>query len=266
MSKQPGLGEHVSQYERAVCYYTLPRVTRPLTYGLIVAYAFCIAEALAAAAFGVLAQNRTWTVAGAACLVAMIVFGMVVFTVRTFLNDLRQRRALAEARAVPDAMDSDLPDPFADHVLLRHPRDDKGSVFTCAGENADVEYRVKQTPAHRRRAWTIETPDASEICQVRLLGGPPSFSFGGSAYGNLLVSRDGEELARITTRGFSFTSDRTDVRILKPVDNRYRIERRCIYHEDRLVGRIYYVRRSLYLDIEEAHFNLGILAYYVVAL
>jgi len=47
---------------------------------------------------------------------------------------------------------------------------------------------------------------------------------------------------------------------------RYRIEHRCIYHADRLVGRIYFLRRSLYLDIENDHFNLGILAYYAVAL
>ncbi len=266
MAKDPARGDHLTQYERAVCYYTLPRVTRPLTYGLIVAYTLCVAEALGAVLFGLLSGSRIWTVAGTACLVGMIIFGMVVFTVRTFLNDLRQRRVLAEARNVPDPVDSDLPDPFAGRLLLCHPRDDQGSYFTCTEEDTGTEYRVRQIPGRGRRAWTIETSGGETVCQVHLLGGPRSFYFGGSANGNLMVSRDDVELARVTTRGFSLTSDRTDVRLLKPQETFYRIQRRCIYHEDRLVGRIYFVRRSLYLDIELEHFNPGILAYYAIAL
>jgi len=266
MTTAPVPGEHLTQYERAVCYYTLPRVTRPLTYGLIVAYGVCLAEALGATVFGVLTGSRVWTVAGTVCLVAMVVFGMVVFTLRTFLNELRQRRALADARAVPDAVDSDLPDPFAGHLLLRHPRDDLGHMFTCCTDPPEREYRVRRVGSRRSRAWEIDLPEGGAPCVVRQLGAPPSFSFGGSPCGNLLVSRDGVELARITSRGFSLSGDRTDVRVFDPEDMRYRIEHRCIYHADRLVGRIYFLRRSLYLDIENDHFNLGILAYYAVAL
>jgi len=49
----------ISDYERAVCYYTLPRVTSRVTLALVIAYAVCVFEALGALCIGVLFDNRT---------------------------------------------------------------------------------------------------------------------------------------------------------------------------------------------------------------
>lgn len=263
MADKDALSEHLNPYERAVCYYTLPRITRPLTYGIIVAYAVCLLEAAAAAAYGLVAHKEVWLNAGGACLVGMIVFGMVVFSARTFLNELHQRRAIAQARGVPEPEDTDLPDPFAGHRLLRHPRNIRGHLYTCTRDDATPQYRVEESV--RRRRWKIFEPEGTEVCEVRALSGPRSFSFGSSGPSHLAVYVAGERVAQVDRR-VSFVTERTDIHLIAPEGRGYRVENRSIYHEDRLVGRIYYLRHSLYLDIEEEHLNPGTLAYYATML
>ena len=90
--------EHLSDYERVVCYHTLPRTSHPLTLGLIVAYAVCLLEAVAAIGVGVYLEKPLWLRTGAACIVGLILFGIVVFTIRAFLSELRSRKALAAAQ------------------------------------------------------------------------------------------------------------------------------------------------------------------------
>ena len=50
--------EHLNDFERAICYYTLPRVARPVTFGLIAAYVLCLAEAFAVFVYGVAMAMR----------------------------------------------------------------------------------------------------------------------------------------------------------------------------------------------------------------
>lgn len=89
----------ITDYERAVCYYTLPKVITPVTIGLLSAYALCVIEAVAALAYGLYVGNRTWTLSGFYCLIGIIVFGMLAFTVRALWGDWRRRAALSIAYA-----------------------------------------------------------------------------------------------------------------------------------------------------------------------
>ena len=61
-------------------------------------------EASAAVIYGLLWDNPAFAKGGAAALGAIVVFGVVVFTARALLNEVRMRRALAVAQAVPNAI------------------------------------------------------------------------------------------------------------------------------------------------------------------
>ena len=54
----------MTPYERAVCYYTLPKVIHPITLGLIWVYALCVIEAVGAFSYGVYTGDMDWTMAG----------------------------------------------------------------------------------------------------------------------------------------------------------------------------------------------------------
>ena len=74
------------------------------------------------------------------------------------------------------------PDPFASHILLRHPRDIRGQLFACTQDDATPEYSVSHTGRGTgHSAWTIQMAEDEEVCQVKALCGPRSFSFGGGA-------------------------------------------------------------------------------------
>ena len=69
--------DRLSDYERVVCYNTIPRVASPVTLSLVLVYGFCLLEAVLALAYGLAAHRHGWTVAGAASLAGLVVFGMV---------------------------------------------------------------------------------------------------------------------------------------------------------------------------------------------
>lgn len=254
--------QRLTPYERAVCYYTLPRVIHPVTLGLIVAYAVCILEAVAALAYGVVTGHTLYATVGGYALAGMILFGLVVFFFRALLNDIRQRRALADARAVPERSSSaaGLPDPFADHLLLARPRDNRGSLFAVTANDSTIEYYV--APGGARGTWRIRTAAEAEVCEVRALSGPRSFRFGAALPARLGVYRHGQEIARIV-RGFGLFRPRVAISMTDSPALRYAVRDFGIYLEGALIGRIYFLRNSYYLDMQRARFNEGILAYFV---
>ena len=134
--------ERLSDYERAICYYTLPRISYPVTFGLIVAYAVCLLEAFAAVIYGLLWDHAAFAKGGAAALGAIVVFGVVVFTARALLNEIRMRRALAVARGVPDAVADikDIPSPGIFCCVIRCTR-----PATCS--------RARTTPGPCCTSW-----------------------------------------------------------------------------------------------------------------
>jgi len=261
---QPQQQDHLSDYERAVCYYTLPRVTHPITYGLIAAYALCLFEALAAIVYGLWFDHDLVLRIGTIAFAALIAFGLVVFTVRAFLSEVRQRRALAQARGVPDALReaADLPDPFATHLLLKRPTHTDGAIFACTDEHAAIAYRIEATPENA--SWTIMSADGEEVCRVKAVRRVTSFTFGQNLPGQLNIYRQDTEIGQIIRR-FSFTENITDIRVLAPEPSQYQVRQQAIYRESRLVGRIYALRGAYYLDLRRDALHEAILAYFIAA-
>ncbi|MBI2431476.1 MAG: hypothetical protein HYV26_01240 [Candidatus Hydrogenedentes bacterium] len=252
--------DHLTDYERAVCYYALPRVLNPITFGIIVAYAVCILEALVAIVVGIAIGHQLTLVIGTVALGAMIIFGLVVFFVRALLSEVRKRRLLEAARRTPDAAQdvADLPDPFATHVLLKRPTHAASALYACTENDATIQYLVDNV-AHG--LWKVKTPQDTEVFTVKVLRGPGSFLFGQDLPRLLGVYRDGNEIARIVRR-FSFDSAIAQIEA-QGDGPRLQVRQRGIYQGDRLVGRIYPLRSSYYLDIETAALSEGMLAYFV---
>ncbi|MBI2423696.1 MAG: hypothetical protein HYV27_12775 [Candidatus Hydrogenedentes bacterium] len=255
--------DHLTDYERAICYYTLPKLNNPVTFGLIVAYAVCLFEALGVLVVGALRNNSTWIAAGLIATAAIVLFGIVVFLVRAFLTELRRRRALAEAQGVPDHSDSfqdfDLPDPFASHILLKHPASAPQHLFACTEDDATIRYFVESVPGENW--WRIKSVQDTEVCRVRSLLGPRPFAFNSGRPRKLGVYLEDRELATIE-RPFGFALPSVEIVHRDPAIPRYAIRNSGIYVDDRLVGRLYELRNSYYLDVENAHFHPGVLAYY----
>lgn len=253
---------HMTDYERAVCYYTLPKVVHPFTLGLLVAYAVCLFEAVAAVAVGLLWEQKTLMNAGLVAFSAMVVFGLVVFTVRAILNEVRQRRALAAARGAPDALsESDsLPDPFATHVLLRRSFFSRDTIQECTKSESPVAYFVER--GSHGKSWHIQNARKEEVCHVKVLRGAQSFTLGRGLPAAYAVYKGEEEIGRIV-RQFSLTSSVVEIYVTQPRMPRLIVRDFGIYVEEHLQGRIYELRQAEFLDAHEAVFSPVLLAYFV---
>ena len=239
----------IREYERVVCYYTLPKMISPVTIGLIAAYLLCVLESAAALAYGTYIQDRTWTLAGLYSLMGILVFGMVAFTIRAWLTDWRIRMALAVARNAPDPTgEEDVPDPFEKHLLLSRPFRPVEDIFDCVDRSGAISYyvEIKRPNAH----WRIKDAQDATLLDVRAVHGP----------GQLRVYAGKEHRAsierRMTLRGMMARVD-----LVGPESRYYLIRSGCIYDSGRMAGRIYRLRRRIYLDVEQAHMNDGLLAY-----
>lgn len=254
----------LTEYERAVCYYSLPRLVSPVSYALIVAYAVCLFEGFAAMAVGLIIDSDAWLTLGAAATVTMVVFGLVVFTVRAFLNEYRRRRMLREARNAPKAahdMAEDLPDPFAGHKLVQHPDATKGNFFEVTERGTSHAFIVEQ--GGRGSQWVVRDPEGGERFRVRSMSGLRSFSFGpNNLPAKLGVFKGTREVARINNR-WGLLHPRTEIVPSDPDQPKLEVRADGIYRDDRLVGRIYYLRHAFYLDIEKDCFNDALMAYFI---
>lgn len=252
----------ISDYERAVCYYTLPKVITPLTYGLIIAYAVCLLEAVAALGYGLYFQYSTWTRAGGTALVAIVVFGIVVFIARAVFNDVRRRKLLNDARSTPQQVeDNDLPDPFANHLLLARPLNAQGSLFAVTEDDANIQYFVDASPEDDW--WKVRTSQDEDCCLVRTLQGANSFNFASSHPSQLgIYDTDNEEIGHIA-RCYSLGAVWYELSLVQPEAKTYTIRNFGIYYGEQLVGRMYRLRGNWYLDVRKSHFNPALLGYFV---
>lgn len=254
--------EHLSDYERVVCYHTIPRTNHPVTLGLIVAYAVCLLEAVLAIGVGVYLERSNWLRIGSVCFVGLILFGIVVFTIRAFLNELRSRKALAAAEGVPDARESaqDFPDPFESHILLHHPAHTRGTLFSLTDDHDTSGYIVEISPSHK--GWKIRDMESGHLIHVRMEKGGRSFRFGGVLPALARVFREGEEVA-ILRRPFTFSDLEVEIESTRPSGVRLQLRNNGFFADNQLVGRVYTLRGACYLDIDRAYFNEGVLAYFV---
>ena len=259
--EEPKQSDRISQYERAICYYALPRMVNPVTLGLLMAYTLCVAEALAALAYGVWAENDPWAKAGAASFIGLVLFGIVVFTGRALINEVRQRRFLAAARGVPNAQTDlpDLPDPFAGHVLLCHPIDHPRRHFDCEADNASTRYHVDRAPA--RDAWEVSTEDGEEVCMVRVDKWAPSFALTQGSPWRMTITKQAQPVAKILHL-FSLGPGLVELRMLNDPVPPCRVVGNSIVREHEQVGRLYRLRGNLYLDVRADVLNDALLGYF----
>ena len=154
MTVQPESHDHLSDYERAVCYHNLPRTNNSLTMGLITAYLVCIAEALGAIFVGVYFEKPDWLRFGAIAFVALIVFGIVAFTIRAFVAEPRAPGALCARHRRPRS--AQIFPTLADHILLRHPAHARGAFQP---DRQSRHERLRSRPTHHRwwarRDWRV---------------------------------------------------------------------------------------------------------------
>jgi len=254
--------EHLSDYERVVCYHTLPRVSHPLTLGLIAAYAVCLVEALAAIAIGVYLGHPWWLRLGSIALVGLIFFGLIVFTARAFINEVRRRKALRATEGVPDARESahDLPDPFEDHILLHHPSHTRGTLFSLTDNHDTDGYTVRA--GAQRGCWLVNDLSTGDVLEVNTVEHGRSFQFGLNLPARLVARRDGQDVAQIR-RLFSMQEQKVDIEVLSPTPMSLQLRNQGFFVDNRLVGRVYFLRGSFYLDIHRSCFNDGVLAYFI---
>lgn len=256
---KPAQADRLSDFERAVSYYSIPHLVHPLTLGLIVAYFVCLLEAVVALLVGVVWEKTFLVQIGAWASIGMILFGIVIFVARALINEFRQRRALAVAGGMPNAASSpDMPDPFETHMLLKRPRLRQGKSLDVTDNQGNIVYSVEV----EGRTWTVRGADGEVVASICALTRGHSFFLDEYAPSSLTVTAEDREVARLSRR-FSFKAPRVVVECSWPEPMTYLIDRRAVYHEDRLVGRIYYVRRQLYLDIEREHFCPALLAFFV---
>jgi hypothetical protein len=85
---------------------------------------------------------------------------------------------------------------------------------------------------------------------------------GGSFPSRLSVYEEQEEVARIRRR-FTFTTPTIVLECSKPEARTYVFQQDGFYREKRLVGRVYYMHHSVYLDIDQAELHPGILGLFV---
>ena len=262
MQKPGRQDDYLSDYERAVCYYTLPKVVGPVTIGLVGAYLACLVEAVALLVYGVATGQDAYTKWGLVAVAGIVTFGLVVFTLRALVNEIRSRKFLAMAHQAPAPSGSalDTPDPFGDHRLIKRPLRYAGDTFTCTDNAGDVVCAVVAA----KRGWQFHVRDinGNAILEVHVLSRQKSFAFYGGAPSRLVVRDDGADVARLR-RKFSFSGPVYDIDCLRPEPRWYAFRDNGLYYEERLVGRVYAVRGNLYLDIEKIHFHKAILGLFV---
>lgn len=250
--------ERLTEYERAICYYTIPRVTRPLTYGLIIAYTGILLGSFLIMAIGLNAERPIWERGGTWAFGLTVVVGIVGFLARAIVNQVHERGALAEAESLPkvDSEFDDLPDPFEGHVLLRYPKRYEGEEVDIADNRGRTVYTVSRNRDGRH--WEIFDPSVHARISVESRRAGGSFAFDVGVPRHLVVTRDGEETA-VLRRRFNLGASVVDISCYQHVTQNLVFRAGGFYRGDDLVGRIYFIRNYAYLDLRKTALNDGTL-------
>jgi hypothetical protein len=255
--------EALSAYERAACYYTLPRLAAPLSARFIVLYGALLLALLGALTYAAVNDFDNATALLMGSVIAAAAAGMVYVMARGLLTEVRRKQVLRDAALAQGAgpPDDSLPNPFAGHVLLSHPGNTRGRLFACTDADQTIEYFVESE--ERGKRWRVRTPQDEALFEVRAIGGPGSFALVAGLPKRFGVYLDNDELARIQDGG---TLLRPQTDITGRDGSAYAVRDGGIYIDQRLVGRIYYLRSARYLDIEREHLREGTLGYFVTLL
>jgi hypothetical protein len=253
--------ERLTEFERAVCFDTLPQVTRPVTLGAIAAYAAILAVAMAVLVYGVRAERAAWKAWGAAAVGIVVAGGLLGFTVRATANAVRRRAALAEAGGVPNVESGfdDLPDPFAGHALLRFYREGGAGPKVVTGNRGEAIYTAESRESGG--AWDVLDPAGERIFRVEAAAPSRSFSFDAGTPSALRVLRGDDETARVVRR-WSLGPGRVEITGTRQPAKPLVFRAGGLFEGEVLVGRIYSIRNYLYLDVKQGYVDDGLLAFY----
>ncbi len=256
--------ERLTEFERAVCYDTLPQVTRPMTLGVIAAYAVVLFVAFVSMAYGIRSNEAAWKSRGAGAFALVVVGGLVGFTYRATANAVRRRAALVEAGEVPNVESGfdELPDPFAGHALLRYYRQTGGERIVT-GNRGETVYTI--VPRDSGQAWNAQDPAGEVAFRVEATAPSRSFSFDAGTPAALSVLRNGAECARVARR-WSLGPGRVEISGERQPAKPLVFRSGGLFDGEALVGRIYSIRNYLYLDVKQSYVDDGLLAFYVCML
>jgi hypothetical protein len=251
--------EHLSDYERAVYYHTLPKVIIKIHLGVIGLFALALGLAGIATIYGLLNSNSKWTQPGLIGLAVLIVGGIIAFLYVALKNRVQMEKAQASAKGIPDADSQfdDIPDPFVDHIILSKPVHSESS-FSLFDNKGVEKYTVEVNS--KDHSLTLEHIENHTIWTVNTIRQLLSFSFNPNAPSRISVLESGNELAWASLQ-FNFGAPKTMIRMQN--GNKLDVIENAIYHENELVGRIYEVRKRTYLDINKEYIGPGILGFFI---
>jgi hypothetical protein len=258
-------GERLTEFERAVCFDTLPQVTRPVTLGGIAAYAALLIASFLVLAYGIRADEAAWRSWGAAAFAVVVAGGLVGFMYLATTNAVRRRAALAEAGEVPNVESGfdALPDPFAGHALLRFYRQSGAGPRIVTGNKGETVYTV--APRESGGAWDVLDPAGEGVFLVEAAAPLRSFSFDAGTPSALRVLRGDKETARVVRR-WSVGPGRVEISGDRQPGKAIVFRSGGLFAGEALVGRIYSIRNYLYLDAKQSYVDDGVLAFFVCML
>ena len=228
----------LTPYERAACYYTLPRIAPPMPAAFVFLYGGLLSALLAALCI-VAVYGSSRATYGVVIAVVFVAFGgMAVVMVRSTLAEVRTRRVLQDAHDSPnvETQDDSLPDPFANHILMRHVADRMGRLTVCTSDDLHIEYFLDNTRGGSE--WKLRTLQDQEKISVLATGGVGSFAFVPSQAKRFGVYTGGAEIARIQDGG-TLLHPQTDIVCYMPTTRTYAVIDGGIHFEGNLVGRVY---------------------------
>jgi len=253
--------ERLTEFERCVCYDTLPQVTRPVTLGLIALYALLLIASFALMAYGLRTDHPRWELWGPRIFGLIVAVGLVGFTMRAIANSVRKRAALAEAGDMPNVESGfdALPDPFAGHALLRFYRDAKAGPRVVTGNRGEIAYTV--IPRESGNAWDVQDPAGERVFRVEAAAPSRSFSFDAPTPSALRILR-GEADSGTVTRRWSLGPGRVEIFGPRQPAKPLIFRNGGIFDGEALVGRIYSIRNYLYLDVKQSYVDDALLSFY----
>lgn len=253
--------ERLTEFERAVCYDTLPNVTRPVTLGLIVLYTILLIASFLLMAYGLRTDHPRWELWGPRIFALVVMLGLIGFTLRAIANSVRKRAALAEAGVMPNVESGfdALPDPFAGHALLRFYRQQGVGPRVVTGNRGETVYTV--VPRDSGHAWDIQDPTGERVFRVEAAAPSRSFSFDAGTPSALRILRGDSESGSVTRR-WSLGPGRVEIYRLRQPEKPLVFRAGGIFDGEALVGRIYSIRNYLYLDVKQSYVDDSLLAFY----
>lgn len=254
--------DFLSDYERAICYFTLPRISYSVNPVMVFFYALVLLVSFSLLLVGFIYENLLIANIGGFLSVTTAGLGIVVFVGRTVINEYKWGKYLKESTTLPNPSGVDLPDPFQDHILLCIPMDKRiNNFFPCIDRNGEVFYFIEETEEDRK--WTIKNSQDVEI--GRMEGTPSLFSFVISYKKPLIINvYEGDNLSYVIKPKWSFSGVIFEISDQKKVKGEnIIISDTGIFVSKELVGRFYQLRRYYYLDVQKQFFNLALLAFLI---